>query len=72
MSHDRRDDWDVGLAEVLKVLLDKGTSITADIPITVGDVEVLSLKIQPLLLSSFETAKKVGLEIPTSVKKKDV
>jgi len=53
MSHDRRDDWDVGLAEVLKVLLDKGTSITADIPITVGDVEVLSLKIQPLLLSSF-------------------
>ena len=72
MSHDRRDDWDVGLAELLKVLLDKGTSITADIPITVGDVEVLSLKIQPLLLSSFETAKQAGLEIPTSVKKKDV
>ncbi len=72
MSHDRRDDWDAGLAEVLKVLLDRGTSITADIPITVGDVEVLSLKIQPLLLSSFETAKTVGLEIPTSVKRKDV
>jgi len=72
MSHDRRDDWDVGLAEVLKVLLDRGTTITADIPITVGDVEVLCLKIQPLLLASFETAKKVGLEIPTSVKKKDV
>jgi len=75
MSGQRRDDWDVGLAEVLKVLLDKGTTITADIPITVGDVEVLSLKIQPLLLCSFETAKKVGLEIPTSVerkKKKDV
>jgi len=70
MSHDRRDDWEVGLAEVLKVLLDKGTSITADIPITIGDVEVLSLKIQPLLLSSFETAKQAGLEIPTSVKKK--
>ena len=70
MSHDRRDDWEVGLAEVLKVLLDRGTTITADIPITVGDVEVLCLKIQPLLLASFETAKKVGLEIPTSVKKK--
>jgi len=72
MSHDREDDWDAGLAEVLKVLLDRGTTITADIPITVGDVEVLSLKIQPLLLSSFATAKQVGLEIPTSVKKKDV
>jgi len=72
MSHDREDDWDAGLAEVLKVLLDRGTTITADIPITIGDVEVLSLKIQPLLLSSFATAKQVGLEIPTAVKKKDV
>ncbi|MEA1965350.1 MAG: gas vesicle protein GvpJ [Candidatus Aerophobetes bacterium] len=71
MSRGHRDDWDVGLAELLKVLLDKGTTITADIPITAGDIEVLSLKIQPLLLASFETAKKVGLEIPTSVKKKE-
>jgi len=72
MSHDSRDDWDVGLADVLKVLLDKGTAITADIPITVGDVEVLSLRIQPLLLASFETAKQAGLEIPTSVRNKGV
>ena len=71
MSREREDDWDTGLAELLKVLLDRGTTITADIPITVGDVEVLSLKIQPLLLASFETAKKVGLEIPTLVKKKE-
>ena len=72
MSRDRRENLDADLAKALKVLLDRGTTITADIPITIGDVEVLSLKIQPLLLSSFETAKKVGLEIPSVRKREDV
>ncbi len=58
------------LEDVLEILLDRGTAISADIPVVVGDVEVLSLKIQPLLLASFDTARQIGLEIP-SLKKEN-
>ena len=58
------------LEDVLEILLDSGTAISADIPVVVGDVEVLSLKIQPLLLASFDTARQIGLEIP-SLKKEN-
>ncbi len=53
------------LKDVLEILLDRGTVISADIPVVVADVELLNLKIQPLLLASFDTAKEIGLEIPT-------
>lgn len=65
----KEDKDEATLEDVVNILLDKGTVITANVPITVGDVELLSLKIQPLMLASFDTAKEAGLEIP-SVKKK--
>ena len=46
---------DVGLAAVIDRVLDKGLVINADIIVTVGDAELLGIKIRAAL-ASFETA----------------
>ena len=55
---------DTGLAGAVDRLLDKGLVINADIVISVGDVELLGIKIRAAL-ASFETAAKYGLEFPS-------
>lgn len=52
------------LAELLETLLDKGVVINADIAVTVGDTELLGIKIRAAL-ASFETAARYGLEFPS-------
>lgn len=52
------------LAELLETLLDKGVVINADIAVTVGDTELLGIKIRAAL-ASFETAAQYGLEFPS-------
>lgn len=52
------------LAELLEMLLDKGMVINADIAVTVGDTELLGIKIRAAL-ASFETAAEYGLEFPS-------
>jgi hypothetical protein len=52
------------LAEMLETLLDKGVVINADIAVTVGDAELLSIHIRAAI-ASFETAAAYGLEFPS-------
>lgn len=52
------------LAELLETLLDKGVVINADIAVTVGDTELVGVKLRAAL-ASFETAAKYGLEFPS-------
>lgn len=52
------------LAELLETLLDKGVVINADIAVTVGDTELLGIRIRAAL-ASFETAAQYGLEFPS-------
>jgi len=54
----------VGLVDVIDRILDKGLVIDADIAVSLVGVELLGIKIQAAL-SSFETAKKYGLEYPS-------
>ncbi len=51
------------LAEMLELLLDKGVVINADIVVTVGDTELLGVKLRAAI-ASFETAAQYGLEFP--------
>lgn len=51
------------LAQMLEVLLDKGVVINADIAITIGDTELLGVKLRAAI-ASFETAAEYGLEFP--------
>lgn len=52
------------LAEMLETLLDKGVVINADIAVTVGDTELLSIHIRAAI-ASFETAAAYGLAFPS-------
>jgi hypothetical protein len=52
------------LAELIEVLLDKGVVINADIAVSVGDTELLGVKLRAAL-ASFETAAEYGLEFPS-------
>ena len=54
----------VGLVDVIDRILDKGLVIDADIAVSLVGVELLGVKIRASL-SSFETAKKYGLEFPS-------
>ena len=54
---------DVGLAAVIDRVLDKGLVINADIIVTIGDAELLGIKIRAAL-ASFETAAQFGLQFP--------
>ncbi|WP_049970413.1 gas vesicle protein GvpJ [Haladaptatus cibarius] len=51
------------LAEMLELLLDKGVVINADIVVTVGETELLGVKLRAAI-ASFETAAQYGLEFP--------
>lgn len=46
------------------MLLDKGVVINADIAVSIGDTELLGVKIRAAV-ASFETAAQYGLEFPT-------
>jgi hypothetical protein len=59
-----RDDSEMGLADVIDRLLDKGLVINADIAVSIVGVELLGVKIRAAL-ASFETAAKYGLEFPS-------
>jgi hypothetical protein len=51
------------LADVVEMLLDKGVVINADIAVTVGETELLGIKLRAAI-ASFETASQYGLEFP--------
>ena len=53
----------LSLVDLLDRILDKGVVINGDITVTVGNVELLSLKIN-LVIASLETAKRYGLKLP--------
>jgi hypothetical protein len=51
------------LAEMVELLLDKGVVINADIVVSVGDTELLGVRLRAAV-ASFETAAQYGLEFP--------
>lgn len=53
----------VGLAQLIDRILDKGLVINADIKIDLAGTEILGIKIRAAL-ASFETAAKFGLAFP--------
>jgi hypothetical protein len=53
----------LSLVDLLDRILDKGVVINGDITVTIGNVELLSLKIN-LVIASLETAKRYGLKLP--------
>ena len=54
---------DLTLIDLLDRILDKGVIINGDITVSIGKVELLSLKIN-LVIASLETAKRYGLRLP--------
>jgi hypothetical protein len=62
---------DLSLVDLLDRILDKGIVINGDITVTVGSVELLSIKIN-LVIASIETAKRYGLPLPWEAEKKPV
>jgi len=54
---------DLSLVDLLDRILDKGIVISGDISLSVGKVELLSLKIN-LVIASLETAKRYGIKLP--------
>lgn len=59
---------DLSLVDLLDRILEKGVVINGDITVTVGSVELLSLKIN-LVIASLETAKRFGLTLPWEEKR---
>jgi hypothetical protein len=57
---------DLSLVDLLDRILDKGVVINGDITVTVGSVELLSLKIN-IVIASIETAKRYGMPLPWEV-----
>jgi hypothetical protein len=53
-----------GLKDVVEMLLDKGVVINADIVVSVGETELIGIRLRAAL-ASFETAAKYGLEFPS-------
>lgn len=51
------------LKDVVEMLLDKGVVVNADIAVSVGETELLGVKVRAAL-ASFETAAEYGLEFP--------
>jgi hypothetical protein len=62
---------DLSLVDLLDRILDKGVVINGDITVTVGSVELLSLKIN-IVIASIETAKRYGMPLPWEVETKPV
>ncbi|MFC6726627.1 gas vesicle protein GvpJ, partial [Halobium palmae] len=52
------------LKDVVEMLLDKGVVINADIAVSVGETELLGIRLRAAL-ASFETAAQYGLEFPS-------
>ncbi|MFC4360141.1 gas vesicle protein GvpJ [Halobium salinum] len=52
------------LKDVVEMLLDKGVVINADIAVSVGETELIGIRLRAAL-ASFETAAKYGLEFPS-------
>jgi hypothetical protein len=52
------------LADVVELLLDKGVVINADIVVSVGETELLGIKLRAAI-ASFDTASQYGLEFPS-------
>jgi hypothetical protein len=65
MTYNRTDLQTYGrsvtLLDVLDRILDKGVVIIGDISVSIGDVELLSIKLK-LLIASVETAEKMGID----------
>ena len=51
------------LAEMVEMLLDKGVVVNADITVSIGQTELLGIKLRAAI-ASFDTAAKYGLEFP--------
>ncbi|QLG60701.1 gas vesicle protein GvpJ [Halorarum salinum] len=51
------------LADVLELLLDKGVVVNADVVVSIGDTELLSVELRAAI-ASFDTAAKYGLQFP--------
>lgn len=51
------------LSDVVELVLDKGVVINADIVVTVGDTELLGVRVRAAV-ASFDTAAEYGLEFP--------
>ncbi|WP_435348181.1 gas vesicle protein GvpJ [Haloarchaeobius sp. HRN-SO-5] len=63
MADTRPTRQQAGLAEMVEMLLDKGVVVNADVVVSVGDTELLGVKIRAAI-ASFETAAAYGLEFP--------
>jgi gas vesicle structural protein len=63
MSLSQASRRDLSLVDLLDRILDKGVVINGDITVTIGRVELLSLKIN-LVIASLETAKRYGIRLP--------
>ena len=53
----------LSLFDLLDRIMDKGLVINGDITVSIGGVDLLSLKIN-LVIASIETAKRYGIELP--------
>lgn len=60
---DGRPRATAGLVDLVDRILDKGLVINADIVVSVGNVELLGIRIRAAL-ASFETAARYGMEFP--------
>lgn len=54
---------DLSLVDLLDRILEKGVVINGDITVSIGSVELLSVKVN-LVIASLETAKRYGLKLP--------
>lgn len=61
MAYDQTHGRSITLLDVLDRILDKGVVIVGDITVSIGDVELLSIKLK-LLIASVETAEKMGID----------
>jgi len=56
-----------GLKQILDRILDKGTVIDANLRASLVDLDLLALNAH-IVLSSFKTASKIGLDLPEGIK----
>ena len=63
MSLSQMNRRDLSLVDLLDRILEKGVVINGDITVSVGSVELLSVKVN-LVIASLETAKRYGLRLP--------
>lgn len=54
---------EAGLSKVLGIILDKGVTVDSNAKVYLSGIDLLGTK-SHIVLSSFETAKKIGLKFP--------